>query len=139
MLEILHLTVSPGTVAYLQEVATRVFEKDGVIGFILPSGTFDVPRARTSGNHSEPIDLHGTFRPERDAVLIWHVSGRFGDAEKLCWSVIRRRGCVIDPIRNFRFPRKAERRQQHFVEGTRLRKIADAEIDVVVEEKHGHA
>jgi hypothetical protein len=139
MLETLHLTVLPGTVAYLQAVATRVFEKDGVIGFIFPSGTFDVPRASPGRSHSEPIDFRGTFRPERDAVLIWHVAGRFDDFEKLSRSVIRPRGCVLDPIRNFRLPRKTERRQQHFVEGARLRKIADAEIDVVVEEKHGHA
>jgi hypothetical protein len=49
MLEILHLTVSLDTVAYLQAVATRVFEKDGVIDVILPSGIFDVSRARAGG------------------------------------------------------------------------------------------
>jgi len=125
-----------GSVAYLQAVATRVFEKDRVIGFIFPSGTFDVPRARMDGNYSESIDFRGIFHPERDSVFIWNVAGRFGDTEKRCWSVIRSRGFVLDPIRNFRLPNKAERRQQHFVKGPCLRKLRDAEIDVIVEARH---
>ena len=63
------------TVAYLQAVATWVFEKDGVIGLILPSGTFYVSRARAGGNHSEPIYFRGTVHPERDSVLICYLTG----------------------------------------------------------------
>ena len=56
--------------ADLKAVATRVFEKDGVVCFIFPSGTFDVLCAGAGGDPGEAIDFRRAFRPKRDPVLI---------------------------------------------------------------------
>jgi len=73
---------------YLKMVATGIFEKDGVVtGFPglgnFMSGSFDVPRSRTSSNLSQPINLADAVSPESDAAFVRTVLGRLSDAEKL--------------------------------------------------------
>src|SRR5438445_7919300 len=77
-----------GAMTYLKMVATGIFEKDGVVtGFHglgnFMSGSFDVPRPRTGGNLSQPINLTGAVSPESDAAFVRTVLGRLSDAEKL--------------------------------------------------------
>jgi hypothetical protein len=94
--------------------------------------------ARPRGWQPQRADLLPRDRPPRTRFGSHLLPDRqFGDAEKLCWAALRRRGCIIEPIRNFCLPRKAECRQQRFVERTRFREIADAKIDVIVEEHQG--
>jgi hypothetical protein len=56
----------------------RVFEKDGVVGFILLRWTFEVLCAGARGDPGKAIDFRGAFGPERNPVLARHVAGRFG-------------------------------------------------------------
>jgi hypothetical protein len=121
----------------LQPVARGIFEKDSVIGFVFPSGAFNVLRPCASGNPREAIDFRGISRPERDSALICHVPGGFCNAEKRGWSAIRCRSFVLTPVWNTRFPRETERGQQHFIKGARLCKIANAKIDMIVKPKYG--
>src|SRR5712691_5616800 len=74
-----------GSVTNLKAISTRILEKNGVVtgfpglgNFI--SGSFDVPRSRTSSNLSQLIDLVGAVRPECNAALVGHVLRRLGDA-----------------------------------------------------------
>src|SRR2546426_12708449 len=73
---------------YLQTVAAGIFEKDSVVTGLprlgnFMSGAVDVPRSSTSSNLSQPINLAGAVRPERDAALVGDVLRRLCDAEKL--------------------------------------------------------
>src|SRR2546425_10591187 len=77
-----------GAMTYLKMVATGIFEKNGVVsGFPrlgnFMSGSFDVPRSRTSSNLSQPINLADADSPERNAALVGHMLRRLGNAEKL--------------------------------------------------------
>src|SRR2546425_7748659 len=85
---VLLLSLVLGAMTYLQTVAAGIFEKDGVVtGFPglgnFMSGSFDVPRSRTSSNLSQPINLAGAVSPERDAALVGDVLWRLSNAEKL--------------------------------------------------------
>src|SRR2546427_2069762 len=75
-----------GSVTYLKAISTKILEKNGVVtGFPglgnFMSGSFDVPRPRTSSNLSQPINLAGAVSPERDAALVGHMLRRLGNAE----------------------------------------------------------
>src|SRR2546428_10876402 len=77
-----------GAMTYLKMVATGILEKNGVVtGFPglgnFMSGSFDVPRSRTSSNLSQPINLADAVSPESDAAFVRTVLGRLSDAEKL--------------------------------------------------------
>jgi len=87
-------------VADFQEVAAWVFEKDGVVDFILPRWTFEVLCVGARNDPGKAIDFRGAFGPERNPVLVRHVAGRFGDAKKGGRSVVRRRSLVLGPVRN---------------------------------------
>src|SRR3989441_1789289 len=77
-----------GAVTDLETISAGILEKNGVVtGFPglgnFMSGSFDVPRSRTSSNLSQPINLAGAVCPERDAALVGHMLRRLGNAEKL--------------------------------------------------------
>src|ERR1700741_4458176 len=84
-----------GAVADLQAVAAGIFEKYGVVNFILPVRTFYIPGAGTRGDPGEAIDFRNALRPKCDPVLIRYVTSRFGDAKKCGWAIICRRGFVL--------------------------------------------
>src|SRR2546428_6731300 len=77
-----------GSVTDLKTISARILEKNGVVtGFPglgnFMSGSFDVPRSRTSSNLSQPINLADAVSPESDAAFVRTVLGRLSDAEKL--------------------------------------------------------
>src|SRR2546427_4417201 len=138
---VLLLSLVLGAMTYLQTVAAGIFEKDGVVtgfpglgNFI--SWSFDVPRSRTGGNLSQPINLAGAVSPERNATLVGHMLRRLGNAEKLrdAVSVVRLK---LQPTLDSDVTPKAECGQEHFVKRSCLGKAAHSEVNVIVVSAHG--
>src|SRR3989449_8246972 len=129
-----------GAVTDLETISTRVLEKNGVVtGFPglgnFMSGSFDVPRPRTSSNLSQPINLAGAVRPERDAALVGHMLRRLGNAEKLRHAVSVGR-LKLQPSLDPDVASETKRRQENFVERSCLGNAAHPEVNVIVPSKH---
>jgi hypothetical protein len=77
--------VSPAPeVADFQAVAAGIFEKGGVVGFILPTRAFEVPSAGAGGDERESVEFGGVLHPECDPAFIRHVAGGFRYSKKGC-------------------------------------------------------
>src|SRR5437899_12837482 len=95
------------------------------------SGAVDVPRSSTSSNLSQPINLAGAARPERDAALVGDVLRGFCDAEKLGSDVVA--GALeLQPPLDSDVASEPKCGQERLVEQSRLGKAAYPEVDVMV-------
>jgi hypothetical protein len=91
-------------VADFQAVAARIFEKGGVVSFILPTRAFEVPSAGTGGDEREPVEFGGVLHPECDPAFIRYVAGGFRHSKKGCGSTVWGFGFVLQPAGNLRLP-----------------------------------
>src|SRR2546428_6176011 len=129
-----------GAVTDLETISARILEKNGVVtGFPglgnFMSGSFDVPRSRTSSNLSQPINLADAVSPESDAAFVRTVLGRLGNAEKLRDAIHAGR-LKLQPPLDRGVASEAERGQEHLVEPSCLGKAAHSEINVIVASVH---
>src|SRR5713226_4904695 len=99
------------------------------------SGSFYVPSSRTSSNLSQPINLAGAVRPERDAALVGHILRRLGNAEKLCDAASVGRFKLQPPF-DPDIASETKRRQERFVERSCLGNAAHPEVNVIVVSRH---
>jgi len=124
-----------------EAVSTRILEKNGVVtGFPrlgnFMSGSFDVPRSRTSSNLSQLVNLADAVRPESDAAFVRTVLGRLSDAEKLGSAVIA--GALeLQPPLDSDVASEPKCGQERLVEPSCLGKAAHSEVNVIVASRHG--
>ena len=119
--------------AHFEAIAAGVFEEDGVVVFLVVHGAFKVERSCRAGDGGEAVDFSRVPRVEGDAVLVGAMGRRFGDAEELSTAFV----FELEPVLDVLFAGEAEGREELAVEVLYRGERGDAQVDVVVEARHG--
>src|SRR5687767_7596678 len=119
---------------YLEAVPAGVLEEHRIVAGLVGHWALDVLRAGSLCDFRQPIDLAVALGPKGDPVLVGDVISGLGHSKEFGDFAVC--GFVRHPTLDPRIARKAQGRQEHFIERSYVRESRCSQVDVIITSAH---